>query len=371
MLKFFAVEKNAAFLLLAFAIAGLVIANGPIGADFSHFSHKTLQLLPTLELSPSDLTAELLMTGFFLLVGLELKRELSVGVFKQRSALLLPGLAALFGALVPAAVYFAFTFGDPITNKGWGIPMATDLTFALAVFSLFGKSWPTQARTFVLAFAVIDDLIAIAVIALFISTSISIFWLLFALLALAGYWLFAKLGLLWAMPVLGLAGWYCMFQSGIQPAVVGVVLGLLVSTKHVAAIERAVHPWVSLLILPCFAFFATAVNFGPEVILLAPVAFAVMLRPIGKIVGINLGVLLARRVFRQKSFEAITSRGFLALSTLGGIGFSVALLIANQTFGAGSALAAQAIAATLIAMLVSIAMAALSLKKLGSDLAKP
>ena len=362
-MKFFAVERNAAFLLMVLAAAGLILANAQFGAEFTDFTNAPIRLFDVAVLSPNAFTGEFLMTGFFLLVGLELKRELNTGVFSQRRALLVPTLAALFGAFVPAAVYFAINFNSPETKGGWGIPMATDLTFALAVYSIFAKKLPAQGRVFVLAFAVIDDLIAIAVIAIFVSETVDPYWVLGAIAVLAIYWLFGRIGMFWLMPLLGIFAWWVLFQSGVQPAVVGVLLGLLVPTKKVAVVERIVHPWVSLLILPIFALFATAVHIGGGFSLLTPVAIAVLLRPVGKIVGINLGVWFAGKLSPVKTFEELRSKDFLALSTLGGIGFSVALLIANQTFGSGSPMATQAIVATLLALAVSVVLAGFALSR--------
>ncbi|MEI6591148.1 MAG: Na+/H+ antiporter NhaA, partial [Actinomycetes bacterium] len=281
MLKFFAVEKNAALLLVIFALTGLVLANGPMASSFSQFADTPMRWFDSFSLSPSEVSGEFLMTGFFLLVGLELKRELTSGVFRQRSALLIPILAAFFGAVVPALVYFTLNANNPETSRGWGIPMATDLTFALAVFSIFGKKIPAQGRIFVLAFAVIDDLIAIAVIAIFVSEAINLGWALATLAALLIFWLAGRVRFYWLMPLLAVLAWCLLSLSGVQPAVVGVLLGLLVPAKKVAALEVKVHPWISLLILPIFALFATAVNLGGGFSLLAPVALAVLLRPIG------------------------------------------------------------------------------------------
>jgi NhaA family Na+:H+ antiporter len=362
-LKFFAVEKNAALLLLLFALTGLTLANSPLASGFNQFADTPMRWFDSFSLSPSEVSGEFLMTGFFLLVGLELNRELTSGVFRDKRALLIPTLAAFFGAVAPALAYLALNANDPETSRGWGIPMATDLTFALAVFSIFGKKIPTQGRIFVLAFAVIDDLIAIAVIAIFVSEAINFDWVLATAAMLTIFWLAGKVGFYWLMPLTAIISWCLLFQSGVQPAVVGVLLGLLVPAKKVSKLEKAVHPWVSLLILPIFALFATAVNLAGGFSLLAPVALAVLLRPVGKIVGINFGVWLGGRLTKVKTFDELTRGDYLALSTLGGIGFSVALLISNQTFGSGSELATQAIVATLLAMLISVVLAAFALTR--------
>ncbi len=363
MLKFFAVERNAAFLLLLFAAAGLLLANGPFANDFTNFANSPILVLDNFTLSPNAISGEFLMTAFFLLVGLELKRELNSGVFRDRRALLIPSFAAIFGAAIPALIFFAMNANNPITNRGWGIPMATDLTFALAVFSIFGKRMPAQARVFVLAFAVIDDLIAIAVIAIFVSEEINLDWVIVTAVTVALFWLAGRLRIFWLMIPLAVLSWCFLFQSGVQPAVIGVLLGILVPANKVTSLERWVHPWVSTVILPIFALLATAVTVEAGFSLATPVAIAVLLRPVGKIIGINLGVWLAVKTSKVKTFAELKARHYLALSTLGGIGFSVALLIANQTFGAGSILATQAIVATLLALVISTLLSAFALTR--------
>ena len=360
MLKFLSVERNAALLLLLSVVAGLMLANGPFGTSFADLIHSPFTV-PGASLSIADFVGEFLMTGFFLLVGLELKREFNSGVFQNRMALAIPGLAALFGALIPSAWYVFATWGDKTAVAGWGIPMATDLTFALAVFSIFGRALPQSARTFVLAFAVLDDLIAILVIALFVGSNPNLYWVALAAVSLVAFWWASRINARWMMLLSALVGWYLLFLSGVQPAVLGVALGLLVQSRQVEALETAIHPWVSLGVLPLFAFLSSQVSIGAEFDFGAPVVIGVMLRPLGKFIGILFGAQLGRWLVGSNSFAELRLRHFAALATLGGIGFSVALLIANRTFGYGSELANQAIVATLLAMLVSMVISAVAL----------
>jgi NhaA family Na+:H+ antiporter len=184
MLQFFKVERNAALLLLISAIAGLVVANSPLAQGFTVLRETTIGFESLhLNLSVVNWLGEFFIAGFFLLIGLELKREFKVGAFKNRSALAIPGLAALLGAVVPALIFIILVSGS--AAAGWPIPMATDVTFALAVYSIFGAAFPKSARVFLLSFAVIDDVIAIVVIALFLGSGLDLVWALPAAASLA------------------------------------------------------------------------------------------------------------------------------------------------------------------------------------------
>lgn len=310
--RFLQVERNAALLLLTSAVLGLATANlGGAGlihqieqARFGFTFHEWLN--------------EVLLGGFFLLIGLELKRELTIGAFKNRLALVVPGLAALLGAAVPAAVFFLLTQNDQAIAKGWAIPMATDVTFALAVFSIFGSHWLPEARAFLLSFAVLDDLLAVFVIALFVG-------------------------------------------GGVQPAVLFAIAGLLVPAKWAPKLEDRLHPWVALVILPLFAFFAAAIDLAGGFAIGTALALAILIRPLGKIVGITVGAWLGRLALGRRIDSKLSLPQYLRISVLGGIGFTVALLIADLSYGAGSQASGTAKVATLVAAVVSMALGALAL----------
>lgn len=319
--KFLEVERNAAVLLLISAIAGLLTAN--LGGYDAIHSVSEFRI----GLTVHEWLGEVLLGGFFLLIGLELKRELTVGAFKNRLALVVPGFAALFGALLPAAVFWIVTSADPAIAKGWAIPMATDVTFALAVFAVFGSRWNAEARAFLLSFAVLDDLLAVVVIAVFIG-------------------------------------------GGFHPVVLFALAGLAVPARYAAKIEEKLHPWVALLILPVFAFFAAAIPLGAGFALGSALAIAVLLRPLGKIVGITLGAWLGRAALGKRIDSKLKTSEYFRLSFLGGIGFTVALLIADLSYGAGTTTSDTAKVATLIAAVASMVLGALALtwkSKSGAD----
>lgn len=366
MLSFFKIERNAALLLLIAAVIGLALANSPWASEFNVLRETSLAVPFTdLNLTVTDWLGEGLMTGFFLLIGLELKREATTGALKKPSAILVPGFAALFGAVVPALVFVFMVNGE--AGSGWPIPMATDVTFALAVFAVFGRNMPRSSRAFLLSLAVIDDLISILVIAIFLTTNLNLGSLLLAAVCLAAFALVLRSQAAWIRlisAVFVLLAWYFTFESGVSPLVTGVILGLLVPTGLIEKLEKKLHPWVSLLILPLFALVAAGVTLGGSAGTFAigsALSIAILIRPIGKIIGITAGGLLGRALARGESFTGMQTSDYLRISVLGGIGFTVALLVANSVFGASSSLATTSTVATLIAMVVSMVAGAWAL----------
>lgn len=380
-IKVLTVERNAAVLLLLSAVLGLIAYNTGLApaidaARSSSFAIEALHL----DLTFDRWLGEFLIALFFLLIGLELKREFVSGVFKNRKAIAIPAFAATFGAIVPAIIYFAMTNGITIdgqsVSEGWAIPMATDVTFTLAVFAVFGSAFGKSARTFLLSFAVIDDLIAILVIALFLGGGLKIEWMLAALVSVGLFALITSqnpkdrrleltrvLRVLYPLlaVVLALAAWYFTHESGVAPAVIGVVLGLAIPGSKVEGLGERLHPWVSIGILPIFAFFASAVSLSAGLALTSAMTIAILLRPLGKMIGINIGVVAAKLLFKSESFSELGWGDYLRLSILGGIGFTVALLIDGSVFGTGTALGNEAVVATLAAMVLSMVLGAIAL----------
>lgn len=380
-IKFLTVERNAAVILLLSAVAGLVSYNLGMGTaiDSIRQAHFGIPLID-LDLTFDRWLGEFLMAFFFLLIGLELKREFVSGIFKNLTAIAIPAFAATFGAIVPAIIFFALTSGITVggqsVSDGWAIPMATDVTFTLAVFAVFGSAFGKSARTFLLSFAVIDDLIAILVIALFLGGGLKIEWVLAALLCFGLFALVTSqnpkggrlaptrvLSVVYAMfaVVLALAAWYFTHESGVTPAVIGVALGLAMPGSKVEKLGERLHPWVSIGILPIFAFFASAVSLSAGLELTSAMTIAILLRPLGKMIGINIGVVAAKLLFKSESFSELGWGDYLRLSILGGIGFTVALLIDGSVFGNGTTLGNEAVVATLAAMVLSMVLGAIAL----------
>ena len=304
LIRFIKVERNAALLLVLAGLLGFAIANATgesfVSSQLSEFSHYLLCL-------------------FFFLVGLELKRELVSGVFVDKRTLFVPLLAAVLGATVPALLYLAITANDPVAHSGWAIPMATDITFALAVFSFFARKLPNGARSFLLAFAIIDDILAIIVIALFLG-----------------------------VPVLTGA-----LVTG------SALLGLFVPIKYVSRLETVIHPFIAYLVLPFFAFTALAIPVGISIteVVVSVVGLGILLRVIGKVIGITIGAWLGVRVSGIPSQLKLTD--YLKISVLGGIGFTVSFLVTDLVFAKGSLEHSQAVMASLLAAVVSAVLASL------------
>lgn len=312
LLRFIKVERNAALLLVLAGLAGLILANLPATASRVH------------DLGALHQVSEYLLCLFFFLVGLELKRELTEGTFKNRKALLVPLLAAIMGALVPAGIYYLVTASDSIARGGWAIPMATDITFALAVFSIFATTMPKGSRQFLMAFAIIDDILAIVVIALFLGAPI---------------------------------------QTG--ALVTGsALLGMLIPTKYTKNLEDMIHPWVAYLVLPLFAFSALAVEVNLTVVevVSSVVGFAILLRVIGKVVGITFGAWLGSLLVRKSGEKVLALADYARISVLGGIGFTVAFLVNDIVFKGHELEHSQALVASLLAAVLASLLAAVIFK---------
>lgn len=355
-------ERLASLLLIAAAILALALANSPAAAAWAAFWHNRVAGLP-LELWVNDA----LMAVFFLLIGLELKRELVAGQLCTRDRALLPVIAALGGMIVPALIHYALNAGTPAA-RGFGIPMATDIAFTLGVLSLLRGRVPPALRAFVVAFAVIDDLGAILVIALFYSDALAWPWLggvLVLWLAMLG--LNRLLGVRALTPYLiaGAALWWLMLRSGLHATLAGVLLALVIPFRRAPEpspsmrLERALAAPVALVVLPVFALANTGVSMelqrGRDLID-ANVLGIVCGLMLGKPLGIGLACLLALQVLRLQSPEGLTLKHFVGAGLLGGIGFTMALFIADLAFAGNAA----SLAASKLAILTASTLSAVA-----------
>jgi Na+:H+ antiporter, NhaA family len=279
-----------------------------------------------------------LMTLFFFVVGLEIKRELVAGELRDRRAAALPVIAALGGMLAPAAIYLLTTRGA--AGHGWGIPMATDIAFALGVLTLFGRGLPQSLRVFLLTLAVADDIGTLIVITLFYASHVQWVFLIAAVIVLIGLTLLAHRN--WGPPVLyvvcGAGMWWLTLRSGIAPTIAGVALGLSVPAglSIVERVEHLLHPWTSFLILPVFAL----ANAGVPVVLssigataTSEVSVAVMVARIaGKLFGITLGAWVAVRLGVGVLPDGVGWRHLVALGCVASAGFTIPLFVAALAF---------------------------------------
>jgi NhaA family Na+:H+ antiporter len=343
-------ETVGGLLLLAAAGAALVWANSPWSAAYRAVSSFAIgpQSLH-LNLSVSSWAADGLLAIFFFVVGVELKREFVAGDLRDPRRAALPIAAAIGGMVVPAAIFIAINLaaGQPENLGGWAVPIATDIAFALAVLAVLSTHLPTALRTFLLTLAVVDDLLAITVIALFYTDHLAVGPLALALIPIALFGLAVQRGInRWYVLVpLAVAAWALVHASGVHATVAGVVLGFTVPAlgRHASAedIEHAVRPVSAGFAVPVFAFFAAGVTVGGwsglGASLLHPVTDGVIA---GLVIGKPLGVFLTAFLLAKFTHAALDDdlawRDVLGVSLLAGIGFTVSLLIGELAFGHGT-----------------------------------
>jgi len=376
--EFLHTEAGGAVLLLAATVVALVWANSPLSGAYEDLWGTEL----TVSLGGGEISEDLrhwvndgLMVFFFYVVGLEIRRELAMGELTDKREAAIPALAAVAGMVVPALVYLAFTF-DSEAARGWGIVMATDIAFVLGALALLGPACPGRLRVFLLTLAIVDDIGAITVIAVFYSESIDFVALLAAAGILAGILLLRPLRV-WRGPayfVAGLALWVAMVKSGVHPTVAGVLLGVLtaVHPPERAAVERAaratrsfrqaptpgsarsavlevggavspnerlqaaMHPWTSYVVIPLFALANAGVALSADTVA-AALGSAVTLGIIaglvlGKFVGITAISLLGVRLGLGTLPRGVGTRQLMGGAALAGIGFTVSLFVADLAF---------------------------------------
>jgi Na+:H+ antiporter, NhaA family len=285
-----------------------------------------------------------LMALFFFVVGLEIKRELVIGELRQRSAAVLPVAAALGGVLMPVLIFVAVIAGGEGAS-GWAIPAATDIAFAIGVIALLGDRIPAGVKLLLLAIAIVDDLIAISLIAVFYSEGISLGWLLAAVAVLGGVVGLRAAGVR-SIPVyvaVGIVAWVAMHESGVHATIAGVALGLLCPARPVdgrnvlTTLEHRLHPVSAFVVVPLFALANAGIDLGAknlEDALESRLAWAIFLGlVIGKLTGISAATLLTLRQGWGSLPEGAERRRVPGVAALGGIGFTVSLFIAELAYG--------------------------------------
>lgn len=343
-LSFLRSEASGGVILLICAILAVLIANSPWGESYEHALHTPIAIglgAFSLEMGLLHWVNDGLMAIFFFLVGLEIKREFLYGELKTKSAMILPVCGALGGMLVPALFYSLLNFGSP-TAGGWGIPMATDIAFALGIMTMAARSAPPGLIVFLIALAIVDDLGAIVVIALFYSTELAWAALLSGLAALAGAFLLNRMKIRFfpAYLVLGLIAWYFFLKAGIHPTIAGVILGFSIpaekscKTSMLHRWEKRLHPWSAYLIMPIFALS----NAGVEISLASldfssPLPWGILAGLfLGKPVGIFGSVYLLHKLGNIDIPGKASPRELAATGMLGGIGFTMSIFIASIAF---------------------------------------
>ncbi|EPW0886969.1 TPA: Na+/H+ antiporter NhaA, partial [Shigella sonnei] len=346
--RFFSSDASGGIILIIAAILAMMMANSGATSGWYHdFLETPVQLrVGSLEINKNMLLwiNDALMAVFFLLVGLEVKRELMQGSLASLRQAAFPVIAAIGGMIVPALLYLAFNYADPITREGWAIPAATDIAFALGVLALLGSRVPLALKIFLMALAIIDDLGAIIIIALFYTNDLSMASLGVAAVAIA---VLAVLNLCGVRRtgvyiLVGVVLWTAVLKSGVHATLAGVIVGFFIPLKEkhgrspAKRLEHVLHPWVAYLILPLFAFANAGVSLqgvtldGLTSILPLGIIAGLL---IGKPLGISLFCWLALRLKLAHLPEGTTYQQIMAVGILCGIGFTMSIFIASLAFG--------------------------------------
>lgn len=359
-------ERYAAISLAAAAVLGLVLANSVAGPGLIELfaSHIGLPALE-LDLSIGHWITDGLLVIFFFIVAVELRHELTVGELNSVKHALAPGIAAVGGVVVPAALYLVIA--GPDFAQGWPIPTATDIAFALGLIALVGRGLPGRIRIFLLALAVLDDLIAILIIAVFFSSSIDLLALGMAVVAI---YLFRFIGCegrikntgirIALLVIVAIFAWYFTVLSGVHATIAGVALGLVLNPRLAQQAAHALQPVTNAVILPLFAF-ASALVLIPAVspTELSPAFWGIAVGlPVGKIIGIMIaGSIVALIAKRGEATETLI-RGWdlLTVAAVAGIGFTVSLLMNELAFAGNDAIRDEGVLAVLVGSAVAIAV---------------
>ncbi|MEZ5278355.1 MAG: Na+/H+ antiporter NhaA [Opitutaceae bacterium] len=342
-------ESSAGILLFLAAVLALIFANTPLSRLYGSLIDTDFGV----QLGNAGLTKPLilwindgLMAVFFFLVGLELKREILEGELSNRRKLTLPLFAAVGGMLAPACIYVYLNWGDPVALNGWAIPAATDIAFALGILAVLGSRVPVALKVFLVSLAIIDDIGAIAIIALFYTENLSITSLSASIPAIIGLFILNRRKVTSKAPyiLLGIFLWVAVLKSGIHATLAGILLATFIplrggngseGTSPLRELEHALHPWVAFGILPIFAFANSGVSLAglSPSSLLDPVPLGIML---GLFLGKQFGVFSFSWVAIKLGLAELPDRvrwsGLYGVSLLAGIGFTMSLFIASLAF---------------------------------------
>jgi NhaA family Na+:H+ antiporter len=368
-------ESASGILLLIAAIAGLVIANTPWSSTYFSALAASFELGNEsiyLKLTTLTVINYVLMTIFFFVVGLEIKRELTSGHLSSFRSAVMPFLGALGGMLVPAGIYLLIAGRE--APSGWGVPVATDIALAVGLLGMMGTAVVPPLRTFLLGLAVIDDIGAILIIAFIYSTGVKVSWFAASALAVLAILAIKKLGVTSTAiyVIFGVVLWYGLYRSGVHATLAGVILGLLTpnqakvnsdlhdetdgSVSVIEWLEAKLHPWSSFFIIPIFAFANTGVVITSDSLksaLNSPIAWGIFA---GLVLGKPLGIVLAMVIAKKSNvgdYPAGAGVGqIVATGSAAGIGFTVAIFIANLAFDE-KALQETAVLAVIVASVIS------------------
>ncbi|OVE69486.1 Na+/H+ antiporter NhaA [Clostridium diolis] len=373
-LQFFKNESSSGIVLLFCAIIAIIIANSNFSSMYNNIIHTYITIgYKDFSLSMSILhwINDGLMAIFFLVVGMEIKREIVFGELKSFKKTILPVSAAIGGMVVPAIIYALFNFNQP-TIIGWGIPMATDIAFALGILSLVGKKAPKGIIIFLTALAIVDDLGAIIVIAIFYTSEISWIALIIGLIIFLAIMLANKLNIKnkWLYIIFGIILWICFLKSGVHATIAGVLLGMGLPigknmeefrTSILYRFEHVLTPLSSFIIMPIFALANSGITIDINSLsaaIMNPVSLGIIFGLfIGKQIGIFGASYILVKLKIAKLPSKVTKRHLYGASVLGGIGFTMSLFVSSLSFTEESALSMAKIS-IIIASILSAAFGA-------------
>lgn len=391
-------DRLSGLIMLGFALAGLILANLPATAHLFETIAETHIAIPrtNIDLPIGHWAQDGLLTVFFLVVGLDLKQELTTGSLANPKAAAVPMLCAVGGMMVPPVLFLAVTalfarFAPPgpgletiasgevysysAIAHGWAVPTATDIAFSLAVLALFAKALPGSIRAFLMTLATVDDLLAIVLIALFFSSLNAWYWFIgIAVCAAAWAFLVRRKRVPWVVAgIVGILAWVMMFEAGVHPTLAGVLVGLLTPSREIygektpraARYHDKLQPLSALVALPIFALFATGVHFESLTLALvvSPVVVGIIVAlVVGKPVGIMLVAWLSTHVGGLKMPKGLRVRDLFPAACACGIGFTVSFLIASLAYKSPE-LSAEARFGVLLASLIAAAISGVLLSR--------
>lgn len=391
-------DRLSGLIMLGFALAGLILANLPVTAHLFETIAETHIAIPrtNIDLPIGHWAQDGLLTVFFLMVGLDLKQELTTGSLANPKAAAVPMLCAVGGMMVPPVLFLAVTalfarFAPPgpgletiasgevysysAIAQGWAVPTATDIAFSLAVLALFAKALPGSIRAFLMTLATVDDLLAIVLIALFFSSLNAWYWFIgIAVCAAAWAFLVRLKRIPWIVAgIVGILAWVMMFEAGVHPTLAGVLVGLLTPSREIygektpraARYHDKLQPLSALVALPIFALFATGVHFESLTLALvvSPVVVGIIVAlVVGKPVGIMLVAWLSTHVGGLKMPKGLRVRDLFPAACACGIGFTVSFLIASLAYK-NPELSAEARFGVLLASLVAASISGVLLSR--------
>ncbi len=371
--QFFRLQASAGIVLMAAAALAMIVANSPWHSAYEAFREMPVGfsvggfgLTKAAELWINDA----LMAVFFLLVALEIKRESLSGQLSSREQMMLPMLCAIGGVVVPALFFWGVNHSDPVAMRGWAIPAATDIAFALGILALLGSRVPLGMKLLLSTIAVVDDLVAILIIAIFYTHELAAGMLAWAGAGVGLMALLNRRGVtqLWPYLLLGAVVWYFVLKSGVHATLAGVVTGLMIPLRGknakapspLESLEHALHPWVAYLVLPLFAFTNAGLALGGLQAgdVLAPVPLGIVLGLVlGKPVGIVAVALIARAAGVARLPEGMDTKAMIGVGMLCGVGFTMSLFISNLAYATvGGHLGEASVLGVLCASVISAAL---------------